>query len=86
MFEISRHIEKQVMEAKGIHPNVDFYSATVQHALGIPKEYFTCIFAVSRTAGWIAHILEQFRDNRLIRPTSNYLGGFDKKYTPIDKR
>ena len=84
--EISRRIEELVMERKGIRPNVDFYSATVQEALGIPKEYFTCIFAVARTAGWIAHVMEQFRDNRLIRPTSKYIGGFDRKFTPLDER
>ena len=86
LYEISHRIEKMVMDKKGIRPNVDFYSATVQAALGIPKEYFTCIFAVARSAGWIAHVLEQFNDNRLIRPTSNYLGGFDRKFTPMDKR
>jgi citrate synthase len=86
LFEISHQIEKLVLERKGIHPNVDFYSATVQEALGIPKEYFTCIFAVARTAGWIAHVLEQFQDNRLIRPTSNYTGGFNKHFVPVDKR
>ncbi|MBN2527903.1 MAG: citrate synthase [Deltaproteobacteria bacterium] len=86
LYEISQRIEKQVMQEKGIFPNIDFYSATVQHALGIPKEYFTCIFAVARTAGWIAHIREQFADNRLIRPTSRYIGGYGNKFVPIDKR
>jgi citrate synthase len=84
--EISHNIEARVMEKKGIYPNVDFYSATVQEALGIPKEYFTCIFAVARTAGWIAHVLEQFDDNRLIRPTSKYIGRFDRKLVPLAKR
>lgn len=86
LYEISHRIESMVMERKGIHPNVDFYSATVQHALGIPKEYFTCIFAMARCAGWIAHVIEQFRDNRLIRPSSNYIGGFDRKFVPMEKR
>jgi len=86
LFEISKRIEERVLKKKGIHPNVDFYSATVQEALGIPKEYFTCIFSVSRTAGWIAHAMEQFRDNRLIRPTSKYIGGFNKKFVPLEKR
>ena len=86
LFEISHKIEQVVLDRKGIHPNVDFYSATVQAAMGIPKEYFTCIFAVARTAGWIAHVMEQFRDNRLIRPSSNYIGGFDRKFLPLDKR
>ncbi len=84
--DIQHRIEKIVFDRKGIRPNVDFYSGTVQKALGIPNAYFTCIFAVARTAGWIAHVLEQYADNRLIRPTSNYLGGFDRKFEPIEKR
>ena len=86
LFEISHHIERLVLKRKGIRPNVDFYSATVQRALGFPKEFFTCTFAVARTAGWIAHVMEQFRDNRLIRPTSSYIGGFDRKFVPIEQR
>jgi len=86
LFDISHEIESLVMIRKGIRPNVDFYSATVQEALGIPKEYFTSIFAVSRTAGWVAHVMEQFRDNRLIRPSSNYTGGFDRKFRDIHDR
>lgn len=86
LFDISHRIEERVRQKKGIRPNVDFYSATVQEALSIPKEYFTCIFAVARTAGWIAHVLEQFNDNRLIRPTSKYIGRFDRKLVPIAKR
>jgi citrate synthase len=85
-FEISHKIEEKIMQTKGIYPNIDFYSATVQYALGIPKEYYTCIFAIARTAGWIAHVFEQFNDNRLIRPTSNYQGGFDRKFVSIEKR
>lgn len=86
LLDISHRIEKLVLEKKGINPNVDFYSGMVQEALGIPKEFYTCVFAVARTAGWIAHIMEQFRDNRLIRPTSNYIGGFGKKFVPLNKR
>ncbi len=86
LYEISRRIEQAVMEAKGIYPNVDFYSATVQHALGIPPEYFTAVFAASRTAGWIAHIMEQYADNRLIRPTSRYTGDMGLPFVPIDRR
>jgi citrate synthase len=86
LFKISHGIEKLVLERKGIRPNVDFYSGTVQAALGIPKEYFTSIFAVARTAGWIAHVLEQFDDNRLIRPTSNYQGGFNRVFVPLPQR
>ncbi len=86
LHDISHKIEEVVREAKGIYPNVDFYSATVQHALGIPKEYFTTVFAASRCAGWIAHILEQYGDNRLIRPTSKYTGRYDRIFEPIEDR
>jgi citrate synthase len=83
MIETSQRIEKTVHERKGIFPNVDFYSATVQKALELPMDFYVCIFAMARTAGWIAHIMEQFDDNRLIRPTSNYIGGFYRKLNPI---
>ncbi len=86
LYEISRRVEQTVMEAKGMYPNVDFYSATVQHALGIPPEYFTAVFAASRTAGWIAHILEQYADNRLIRPTSHYVGEMSLPFLPVEER
>jgi citrate synthase len=86
LYEISHRIEEVVLKTKGIYPNVDFYSATVQHALRIPKEYFTAVFAACRISGWIAHVREQYADNRLIRPTSKYTGGFDKPVLPIDER
>jgi citrate synthase len=86
LLEVSHRIERRVFERKGIYPNVDFYSAAVQEALGIPKEYFTCVFAVARTAGWVAHVMEQFRDNRLIRPTSKYVGGFGRAFVPLTER
>ena len=85
-YEISHRIEEVVMEKKGIYPNVDFYSATVQHALGIPRQYFTAIFAASRTAGRLAHVMEQYADNRLIRPTSKYIGPWNRQVVPIDER
>lgn len=86
LHDISDRIEQVVLEKKGIFPNVDFYSATVQHALGIPHAYFTAIFAAARTAGWLAHVMEQYADNRLIRPSSNYVGGWNKTVVPIDER
>ena len=86
LYEISHRIEKVVLEKKGIYPNVDFYSGTVQHALGIPREYFTAIFAASRTVGWLAHVMEQYADNRLIRPTSKYVGPWNRAMVPIEKR
>jgi citrate synthase len=85
-FAISHRIEQQVKKAKGIYPNVDFYSATVQHALGIPVEYYTTVFAASRIAGWTAHVMEQHADNRLMRPRSLFVGKLPRKYAPIEKR
>jgi citrate synthase len=86
LHDIATRIEQIVLEQKGIYPNVDFYSATVQHALGIPPEYFTTVFAASRTAGWIAHVMEQYADNRLIRPTSRYTGEPGLPFVPIQQR
>ncbi len=85
-YEISRRIEQRVKKAKGMYPNVDFYSATVQHALGIPVEYYTTVFAASRTAGWTAHVMEQHADNRLMRPRSQFVGKIPRRYVPIEKR
>lgn len=86
LYNISHRIEKIVMKKKGIYPNVDFYSAIVQNALGIPSEFYPAIFATSRVSGWVAHILEQYRDNRLIRPTSKYIGQYNRRFLPIEKR
>ena len=85
-YAISRQIEKQVKKTKGIYPNVDFYSATVQHALGIPVDYYTTVFAASRTAGWTAHVMEQHADNRLMRPRSQFIGKIPRRYVPMEKR
>jgi len=85
-FSISHRIEDIVLAKKGIYPNVDFYSATVQHALGIPEEFYTTIFAASRISGWTAHILEQYANNRLIRPTSKYIGQFNRPFIPVSLR
>lgn len=85
-YEISHRIENIVMQKKGIYPNVDFYSATVQHALGIPEEFYTTIFAASRISGWVTHVLEQYSNNRLIRPTSNYIGAFNRVFKPRAQR
>ena len=85
-FEMSATMQKVVYEQKGLWPNVDFYSASTYHTLGIPHEMFTPIFAVSRVAGWSAHVQEQLRDNRLIRPRSEYVGPRDLKYVPLAER
>ncbi|QLK85942.1 citrate synthase [Staphylococcus sp. 17KM0847] len=86
LFEMSVKIADILEKEKGLLPNVDFYSATVYHSMGIPHDLFTPIFAVSRTAGWTAHILEQLANNRIIRPRANYVGETDRKYEPIEAR
>lgn len=85
-YEMSIRMEKVVMDAKGLYPNVDFFAASVYHALGIPTDLFTPVFSVSRMAGWTSHIIEQQLDNRLIRPDSEYIGERDKKWVPIEER
>lgn len=85
-YKMSEQMEQEVKADKGLLPNVDFYSASVYTYLGIPRDLFTPIFAVSRAAGWIAHILEQYADNRLIRPRAEYVGPSARHYTPLDQR
>jgi citrate synthase len=84
---MSERIAQLMKEKKGLYANVDFYSATVYYSLGIPTDLFTPIFAISRTAGWTAHVLEQLSDNRLYRPLSAYVGEpVGRKFVPIDQR
>jgi citrate synthase len=85
-FEISREIEAFMLSEKGLHCNVDFYSASCYYALGIPLDLFTPVFAVSRISGWTAHVLEQLADNRLIRPRAEYVGPRKRVYVPIERR
>ena len=84
---MSERIAQIMKEKKGLNANVDFYSATVYYSLGIPTDMFTPIFAIARTSGWTAHVLEQLSDNRLYRPLSEYVGPpVGKKFVPIDER
>ncbi|WP_027964274.1 citrate synthase [Halalkalibacillus halophilus] len=85
-YNMSVKIEEFIKEEKGLPANVDFYSASVYHSLGIDHDLFTPIFAVSRVSGWLAHILEQYADNRLIRPRADYVGPDKQAYVSIDKR
>lgn len=90
-YDILKQVEKTFrarMEEKGkpIYPNVDFFSGAVYNLLGIPKILFTPIFAVARVAGWLAHILEQRKDNRLYRPKSLYVGSAARQFVPMEKR
>ena len=86
-FEMSERIEAVVKSEKKLNPNVDFYSATTYHALGIAIDLFTPIFAVSRVSGWTAHVLEQYANNRLIRPRADYIGPeYPQRYRPLEDR
>jgi citrate synthase len=87
LYEKSRRVEQAVRDLKGLNANVDFYSASCYYSLGIPVDLFTPIFAVSRMSGWTAHILEQYHNNRLIRPRADYTGLPDgQPWVPIEKR
>ncbi|MFZ5850507.1 MAG: citrate/2-methylcitrate synthase [Actinomycetota bacterium] len=86
LYEMSRRMEQVVLEEKGLYPNVDFFAASVYHALGIPTDLFTPVFAVSRMSGWTSHVIEQQLDNRLIRPDSEYIGERNRTWVPIDER
>ncbi len=83
---MSRRLEQCMREEKGLYPNVDFYSASTYYLLGIPIHLYTPLFAMSRVAGWTAHIREQMQDNRLIRPRSNYVGPTGIPYVPLSQR
>ncbi|RXK50461.1 citrate synthase [Halorientalis pallida] len=85
-FEYSTSIEDWMNEEKGLAPNVDFYSASTYYQMGIPVDIYTPIFAMSRVGGWIAHILEQYEDNRLIRPRGRYIGSTDEEFVPVEER
>lgn len=85
-YEMSVEMERLVRQAINRECNVDFYSASLQHYMGIPGELFTCVFAASRIVGWCAHVLEQLADNKIIRPSSNYIGPDERPYVPIENR
>jgi citrate synthase len=83
---MSDMLEQDMLEKKGMKPNVDFYSASVYFVLGIPVDLYTPIFALSRISGWVAHILEQYDNNRLIRPRADYTGPAPRVSKPIAER
>ena len=85
-YDISNRVAESVLKRKKIYTNVDFYSASVLYLLGIPVDFFTPIFAISRVAGWTAHLFEQFADNRLIRPDAEYVGPSERPFVPVDQR
>ncbi len=85
-YEISERIETVMMREKGMFPNLDFYAATAYHMCGIPTAMFTPVFVIARTCGWIAHVIEQRSDNKLIRPLSDYTGPEPREFVKIGER
>jgi citrate synthase len=85
-YEILRAVEEVVHREKGLYPNVDLYSGSVYTLIGIPHDLFTPLFAASRVVGWTAHVLEEYQDLRLIRPSARYVGPTDLPYVPLVQR
>jgi len=86
LFQISERIEKIMMEKKKLFPNLDFYAASAYHQCGLPTEFMTPVFVIARTAGWAAHIIEQRKENKLVRPSSLYTGPSNMPFVPLLER
>lgn len=85
-YRIARRVRDVVWERKSLNPNVDFYAGVTFHMLGIAPDFYPTILACSRALGWAAQVMEQYADNRLIRPRARYVGPKERVYVPIDQR
>jgi citrate synthase len=85
-YEMAVRLHERIQKAKGLIPNVDFYSAPLFYSLGIPVDLFTPVIAAGRVAGWTANIIEQHADNRLIRPRGEYTGAGRRPFVPLEQR